>query len=702
MAGASVPTSNPPGAEPTVIVSFWRMAMRTAWISGGFTIFVIFLLGVSHYLAGPVDPANSPRWQKLRTELAAKPTDAKLQEEFRRVDWEVRQKYFYFQRIAQMGTWLALIGAAIAVAAWNIANELRRRIFLPVPNSRAVNESHSQQSVAILSVAGLGVTLALAAILITFAYRPPVDWKQFHDSSASVGIAAASRDVPGGSRVPPSSSEGMTASRPSGAIESAPEKAPLSSEQERGMPGGLSPQVTSGTAEGAGGVLSPSERVSQGAGGIPSGASPKPAGGTAGFTAENRPVKFTVEPSVFRRHWHRFRGPEGSGISAFDSAPIEWDVTTGKGVRWKVPVPLPGNSSPVVWGARIFLSGATETIRHVYCFSTEDGSLLWQTEVPTKAESPFDPKKVAHETGFASPTPTTDGRRVFAMFATGDVAAMDFDGRLSWVRNLGIPDSAYGYAASLEIFGDRLIIQFDQGSQAKEGKSRLIALDVESGESIYEVSRPVPNSWSSPAVVELAGRFQLLTCGAPWVISYDPASGLEIWRAKCLEGDVGPSPVVADGVVYAGNEYSVWSAIRGDGQGDVTSTHILWQAEENLPDLCSPLATSEFVFLLASWGILTCYDAKSGEKLWELDLKASFISSPGMAGNRVYVIGEKEEEQPDGKFETFGYCWVIEPTREGGKILACNPLGEGCTASPAFQENRIYIRGRKHLICVGN
>jgi outer membrane protein assembly factor BamB len=186
------------------------------------------------------------------------------------------------------------------------------------------------------------------------------------------------------------------------------------------------------------------------------------------------------------------------------------------------------------------------------------------------------------------------------------------------------------------------------------------------------------------------GRDQLITCADPWVIAYNPADGRqEYWRAKVLRQDVGPSPTFADGLVYVANQFPYLSAIKPDGSGDVTKSQVVFTAEDGLPDTCSPLATSQFVFLLTSDGLLTCYDAKSGEKLWEHDFDGlPFSSSPGLVGKLVYLVSKE------------GKSFVIEPTREGCKIVAEGNLGENCVTSPAFQDGRIYLRGQKHLFCI--
>jgi len=399
------------------------------------------------------------------------------------------------------------------------------------------------------------------------------------------------------------------------------------------------------------------------------------------------------------RMWPRFRGPGGRGISAYDNIPESWDAAAGKNIRWKTPVPLPGNNSPVVWGDRVFLSGADKQQRQVFCFDVQTGKLLWQKDAPSTPQSSAKPPKVMKSTGYAAPTTTTDGRRVFAVFANGDVAAFEFDGKPAWGRSLGIPKNSYGHASSLTMFDNLVLVQFDQASK-KDRKSTFLALSAADGKTIWRVGRDVPNSWTSPIVVRHAGREQLITSADPWVIAYNPADGAELWRAKCMRQDVGPSPTFAGGVVYVANEYPCLAAIRADGQGDVTETHILWEGEDGLPDTCSPLATEKYVFVLASYGTLTCYDAKQGELLWEQDFDAVFTSSPSLVGDRIYLFGEVEEEDEEGNELTTCTTWIVETGREGCKIVGTGELDEGCVTSPAFQDGRIYIRGKKHLFCI--
>ena len=386
--------------------------------------------------------------------------------------------------------------------------------------------------------------------------------------------------------------------------------------------------------------------------------------------------------------WPRFRGPGGLGVSAYSNVPETWDGKSGQGIVWKTPVPMPGNNSPVVWGKRVFLSGADKSRREVYCFDADSGKLLWQQAVPGTPQSIARPPRVNEETGYAASTTTTDGRRVFAIFANGDLAAFDFSGKLAWSKSLGLPENSYGHASSLAMHQNLLLVQLDQGSSRKP-KSKLLAFHSATGKIVWQVDRPVPNSWASPIVIHPGGGDQVVTAADPWVIAYNPVDGAEIWRVKCLQTDIGPSPTFADGKVFVANDNSELTAIRADGRGDVTETHVLWKGEDGLPDTSSPLATKEFVLLLTSYGTLTCYDALKGDMLWVEEFDVDFSASPSLAGNRVYLISKT------------GKTWIIEPGREKCKRLGEADLGEECVTSPALLDGRIYLRGKTHLFCLG-
>lgn len=394
-------------------------------------------------------------------------------------------------------------------------------------------------------------------------------------------------------------------------------------------------------------------------------------------------------PSVaeLKTNWSRFRGPSGSGISPYTNIPSEWNGKTGSNILWSVEVPLSSPSSPVLWGDRLFLTGANATNREVFCFDTT-GKLLWQKPVNPARTNQEPPTVMEDSGGYGPSTPCTDGRRVYAIFANADVAAFDYSGNPVWARNLGKLDNAYGHATSLEMYQNRLIVQIDQGSSAKENKSKILALDTATGLTVWETQpRPVPNSWATPILINTGDRDLLIACGSPWVMAYDPASGAEVWRAKAMSGEVLPSPVYSSGVVYVAIEGEKINAIPVKGSGIVTS-NILWSADEGLPDIVGPLTDGERVYLVNSGGTATCYDAKTGKKLWEKDIELAIKGSTTLVGDKVYGIAES------------GAGIVFQAGNEF-KQLARNDLGEEVLSTPAYASGRIYVRGKKHLFCIG-
>jgi outer membrane protein assembly factor BamB len=388
-----------------------------------------------------------------------------------------------------------------------------------------------------------------------------------------------------------------------------------------------------------------------------------------------------------QQQWPRFRGPGGAGVSAYTNVPAQWNGKTSDGIVWKSTVPLPGRNSPVVWKDRIFLSGADPNTRNVYCFDAAGGRLLWTGDVPTVPLPKDTELNLMEDTTYAPSTVATDGRRVYAIFPTGDVAGFDFTGRRLWHKNLGLPDNSYGYACSLETYEKLVLIQYDQGD-GSEGKSRFIALDGSSGRVAWEAKRDTWSSWTSPIVVDVAGQPQLVTVAKPFVISYNPADGVELWRAECVGGDTAPSPIYAGGLVLAIEPYSQLAAVKPTGRGDVTKTHVAWRMNESTPDICSPASDGTYVYLMDSAGLLICVKVETGEKVYETDLKTEFRASPSIVGDKLYLLdmkGVMHIARTGPKYEEIGRC----------------ELGEECYASPAFADGRIYLRGEKSLYCIG-
>jgi len=405
------------------------------------------------------------------------------------------------------------------------------------------------------------------------------------------------------------------------------------------------------------------------------------------FSADDADVADAPPPT---RHqiWHRFHGLEGAGLTTDANIPDQWDGKSGQGILWKAKVPVTGHNSPIVWGDRVFLSAGDPNRLNVFCFDAASGNLLWTGDVkrtlPKTEEEEFD---VMEDTGYAASTMATDGKRVYAIFITGDLACFDFSGRKLWTKSLGIPDNTYGYASSLETFRNTVIVQYDQGD-SESGKSRLFAFDGASGRRVWEAKRPVANSWSSPIVAQTETGIQIITAADPNVMAFDPNTGEEIWRAELLAGDVAASPIYAKGLAFVVEPYSKIAAIRTNGKGDVTETHIAWSVDEPGPDICTPVTNGEYVFVLNSDGLALSFNVPDGKKLWEADIREDFLPSPSIVGDKLYLLTEK------------GVMIIAEAMPKYKELKRCE-LGERCHASPAFANGRIYIRGVENLYCIG-
>lgn len=418
-----------------------------------------------------------------------------------------------------------------------------------------------------------------------------------------------------------------------------------------------------------------------------SGDAPAAGGDSAGSSASD-PDWFPSAAEI-AANWPYFRGPAGSNITTLADLPATWDGASGKNILWKTEIGLPGENSPVVWGKRVFLTGATDQRREVYCFDAASGALLWKEPVSTPQAEGGEPLEVMEDTGYAAPTAATDGRRVFAIFANGDLAGFTAEGKRLWARNLGTPENTYGHATSLILWQNRVIVVYDQ-ADAKAGKSKIIAFDSTTGEPVWSTPRKVANSWVSPIIINYQGREQIITSADPLVIAYDPANGKELWLAKCMRGDVATSPSFANDLVYVGCDQTCVAAIKPDGSGDVTASKIVWKQEDSgLPDMCSMLCDGPRVYTLV-FGAFHAFDALTGEHLWEYDTKAKFQASPALVNGLIHLL------------TTDGVTIIGEGTKEGFKETGRAALGEGTGASPAFAPGRIYLRGKKHLFCIGS
>jgi outer membrane protein assembly factor BamB len=414
------------------------------------------------------------------------------------------------------------------------------------------------------------------------------------------------------------------------------------------------------------------------------GASAKPEEGKSAPSAkapEAAPaaVPAKLEPPPLHA-WPMFRGPFGLGVAGHDKAPLEWDGKSKKNIRWVAPIPKGGNSSPIVWDKLVFVTGGDAEGRSVYAFDTETGKPAWEGKIGSAGDGGL--KKLTAEVGYCSSTMATDGERVFAIVATGEINAFTMDGKPAWPGNLGAPKIAYGYGSSLAVFPGRVLVQMDT-----ESSGRLVALDAKTGKKIWDKPRAgVKMSWASPALAIVDSKPQLLLVGDPFLMGHDPLSGEALWRANWMgdkSGEVAPSPAYANGIVYVVTDRVALSAFK-PGQEKP-----LWSYEEDLPDISSPVATEKFVLIAHSTSsVVTCIDAAKGTKLWTHEFDDGFESSPVVVGERVYLVDKK------------GVTHVL---KLGDKFeeLAKNELGEASGCTPAIPQGRVYIRTKTSLYCIG-
>ncbi len=373
-----------------------------------------------------------------------------------------------------------------------------------------------------------------------------------------------------------------------------------------------------------------------------------------------------------------FRGIGGNGIVYKKNVPTSWNGASKQNILWKLKLPLLGYNSPIIWGDKLFLSGADESKREIYCIDRNTGKLLWRHQVKNINGSPASAPKVTADTGHAAPTLATDGRRVYAIFSNGDILATDMEGNRVWARNLGVLGNHYGHSSSLMLFQDKLIVQYDQKSEAK-----IMALNTLTGKTIWSTPRKVKISWASPIVVYTGKQSEIILAADPFIASYNPYTGKENWKIDCIFGEVGPSPAYADGIVFATNEYANLTAIK---LGE--TPEILWQTDEYLSDVPSPIATKDYLFLVTSYGAVACYGAKDGKKLWEHEFPNGFYGSPVLVNNNIYLVDMKGNTHIFSASDKF-------------KLIGTNALGENSTCTPAFADGRIYIRGKENLYCIG-
>jgi outer membrane protein assembly factor BamB len=384
------------------------------------------------------------------------------------------------------------------------------------------------------------------------------------------------------------------------------------------------------------------------------------------------------------QNWPCWRGPNGDGTSSETSLPIKWDSVTN--VVWKTPVPGKGYSSPVIWNDKLFITTAIKESyeKILLCYDCKNGKLLWQKTV---LKSPFEGKH--DNNSYASGTPATDGKLIYVSFLDGKdvlVAAYDFSGKQVWLQRPGTFSSPHGYSCSPVLFEDKVIINGDS-----QGDSFVAALSKTDGHIIWKVPHARPaHSFSTPIFRNMAGKMQMIFCGNKEIASYNPSDGKKYWFVSGPSEDFCSSPVYNEktGLVLVS---SAWPqrflvAIKPDGQGDVTKSHVAWQSREGAYYVPSPVSTENYLFTTMTTGKVHCIDVASGKTIWNEDLGAQY-SSPVIANGLVYMPNDE------------GVITVIKP---GPKFeyISKNSIGEKMFASPAISNGKMYLRSYQHLFCI--
>jgi outer membrane protein assembly factor BamB len=383
--------------------------------------------------------------------------------------------------------------------------------------------------------------------------------------------------------------------------------------------------------------------------------------------------------------WPQFRGPTGQGHSAESNLPIEWSEY--KNVIWKTPIEGLGWSSPVIVAGRVWLTTTIEendaaSIRAI-AFDEKTGEQLVNTEVFRIRN----PRFINPKNSFASPTPIVEDGRVYVHFGQDGTAALTTSGEIVWKTRLPY-ESQHGGGGSPALYKDLLIVNCDGADQAY-----IIALDKNTGKTKWKSGRrrPFDQAYSTPLVIRVGDRDQIVSVGAYRATAYEPESGKEIWRVRYSDGFSNvPRPVFGHGMVYiaTGFQQPTLIAVRADGSGDVTDTHIQWTLNRGAPYTPSPLLLGDELYVVSDLGIAACLDARTGEAHWQARLSGNQSASPVFADGRIYFLGEE------------GVATVIAPGKVFRK-LATNTLDGAILASMGVANGAIFIRTDSHLYRIG-
>lgn len=621
-------------SNKTVNLPLWR---GVAIVAGVFAILICAMVIVNYMQINKVDPVNTEVINTLVERLNENPNDAQLREQIREMDLLVRKAFFTNQWEIRTGAYLLLLSIIVMIIAMQIMKMGQK-------NLPSVDEEYKQNIILYQKNArkwvGLGGSvLVLVTLVLAFTTHKDLGTR-FTDAAKIAKAETKANEAPVVSAVAEEKVESQ---------EEVVEET-KTVEESKTVTSEVKKALETETIE-------------------------KPA--KVEKVAAVKKYEGQYPTKEMMSNFPSFRGPGGNGIAYHKNVPTQWDGASGKNIKWKVKPELHAFNSPVIWGDKLFLSGADANQKQVYCYNRNSGKLLWTADVkdiPGSAAAP----EVTPDTGHAAAGVSTDGKSVFAIFSNGDLVALDMKGKQVWSKNLGVPDNHYGHSSSLVIFEDKLIVQYDH---KKSGK--VMALSTKTGDQLWSTDRKVKVSWASPVVVKNGDRVEVILASDPCVASYDVQTGEELWKLDCITGEVGPSVAYANGIVFALNEYASLVAIKTGAQPEV-----LWEAYDYLSDVPSPIATDKYLFVVTSYGLVACYDALSGELYWEHEFDNGFYASPILLDDKIYLL------------DRAGSMHIFKADKEYVSVATSN-LGEKSDSTPAFADGHIYIRAGKNLYCIG-
>ncbi len=404
-------------------------------------------------------------------------------------------------------------------------------------------------------------------------------------------------------------------------------------------------------------------------------------------------------------NWPRFRGPTGQGHSSEKGLPKTWTAT--QGIHWKTPIPGMGWSSPIVWKDRVFVTTVTDanTQCRILALDRNSGEIVWSTAVHEIL-----PLRKEQKNSYASPTPVTDGDRVYAVFGDGTQVAVDFAGKILWKNEETRFYSRHGLGASPLLHGGLLIMPFDGSNRVQKAGdwpnnsqdeqlgwrlpwdgAEITALDVTTGNRVWVARRGQSRiAHVTPNIVHVAGKPELVSPAGDAIQGFDPATGERLWSVYSQGEGVTPSFAFGDDLIFtaSGFEKSTLRTVRTGGRGDITSTHIAWEQPKGTPTQPSLLYLPPHLYSITDGGIVHCFDAQSGKIVYAERVGGNHSASPVLADGHLYFLSEG------------GETTVVKPGPTF-EIVARNPVGEKCQASLAVSQGHIFLRTESHLLSIG-